>query len=100
VTHNELPTTLRLEQRGPVALLSIARPEKRNAIDSATLHGLDAFLSDPPADVRCVVLHSDGDHFSAGLDLNEVGDRDAIEGLHYSQLWHRALQSMEFGQSR
>ncbi len=97
MTGNELPTTLRLEQRDQVALLSIARPEKRNAIDSATLHGLDAFLSDPPADVRCVVLHSDGDHFSAGLDLNEVGDRDAVEGLHYSQLWHRALQSMEFG---
>lgn len=93
----QLPESLRLAIDDGVATLTIARPEKRNAIDTSTLLGLEAFAIDPPSGVRCVVLHGEGQNFSAGLDLNEVGDRDAVEGLHYSQVWHRALQAVEFG---
>lgn len=60
---------------GGVWRIGLGRPEKRNAFDLAMLRGLaeayTAFDDDP--DARCAVLHGLGDHFTAGLDLGEVG---------------------------
>lgn len=59
------------ERRGRVAVITVDRPEVRNAIDRATARALgDAwrtFDDDGKADVG--VLHGAGGHFSAGADL-------------------------------
>ncbi|MGH3732204.1 MAG: crotonase/enoyl-CoA hydratase family protein [Acidimicrobiales bacterium] len=60
------------ERRGHVELLTINRPEARNAINRATAEALDAALTDAEADddVWVVVLTAAGDKaFSAGMDL-------------------------------
>jgi (methylthio)acryloyl-CoA hydratase len=93
----ELPASLSVEVRSDVAVLTIDRPAKRNAIDDATLQGLGAFFGDPPRGVRAVVLHGAGDHFSAGLDLNSLSETTAEEGLHHSRMWHRAWDAIEHG---
>src|ERR1700693_2604312 len=67
----ELPSSLRAERQGALALLRLARPEKRNALDDAMVLGIEAFFTDLPEDVKAVVLAGDGEHFSAGLDLGE-----------------------------
>ncbi len=63
---------IRVERSGPVRTVTLARPEKRNALTAAMLDALmEAFTTMPePAD-RVVVLRAEGPAFCAGLDLRE-----------------------------
>ena len=92
-----LPASLRLERDGAVAILHLARPGKRNALDDGTVLGLEQAMRSLPDDVGAVVLAGDGDHFCAGLDLSTMTGRDAVAGMHHSRLWHRAFGEIEFG---
>ncbi len=60
-----------LEQDEGIATLTIARPQRRNAMDEAQWHRLRSRLrelaQDPP---RALILTGQGGHFCAGLDLN------------------------------
>ena len=94
---NGLPASLFLDMAGPVAILRLNRPEKRNALDLAMIEGLHRFFLDPPSEARAVVLHGEGEHFSAGLDLSDIRQHDAAEGVFYSRHWHRAFAAMEGG---
>ena len=88
---------LHVEQRGPVAILRLSRPHKRNAIDDATLDGIARFFAALPSGTRAVVVHGEGQHFCAGLDLGEVAETDATEGLMHSRRWHAAFERIEGG---
>ncbi len=92
-----LPETLRVAVRDQVAILRLSRPEKRNALDDATVRALGRFFDDPPAGARAVVLHGEGAHFSAGLDLSSLTERDTEAGIAHSRNWHRAFERIEFG---
>jgi enoyl-CoA hydratase/carnithine racemase len=92
-----LPSSLRVELHGDVAVLRLSRVAKRNALNDATVLGLEAFFSPPPAGVGAVVLDAEGEHFSAGLDLSELTERDAFGGLEHSMMWHRAFERLEGG---
>src|ERR1700744_2107233 len=92
-----LPASLRAERQGAIALLHLARPEKRNALDDAMVLGIEAFFSDLPDDIQAVVLAGDGEHFSAGLDLGELTRRDVAASIAHSRMWHRAFDAIEFG---
>jgi len=91
-----LPPTLRFERDGEVGVLTLARPAKRNALDDAMVGGIGAFFACVPAGVRAVVVCGDGDHFSAGLDLSDVIERDAVDGIAHSMAWHRAFEALEY----
>ena len=43
------PNSLIANHRGPVTLLRLSCPAKRNALDDATIAGIKSFFSDPPA---------------------------------------------------
>ncbi|MCC6947143.1 MAG: crotonase/enoyl-CoA hydratase family protein [Bradyrhizobiaceae bacterium] len=92
-----LPASLAAELRGDVAVLRLSRPQKRNALDDGTVYGLETFFQALPSDVKAVVLHGEGDHFSAGLDLNELTERDFAEAVDHSRNWHRVFEQIEFG---
>ncbi|MDX2014795.1 MAG: crotonase/enoyl-CoA hydratase family protein [Myxococcaceae bacterium] len=64
-----------VERDGAVLRMGINRPEKRNAFDLATIEQLAAAYELLGSDeaLRVGVLFGHGDHFSAGLDLAEVG---------------------------
>ncbi len=66
---------IRTEVHGAVLLLVLDRAEKRNAFDLRMLRELAETLTRYEADdaLRCAVLAADGEHFTAGLDLAEVG---------------------------
>src|SRR5580658_4506535 len=93
----KLPPTLRAERRGAVAVLTLTRAEKRNALNDPTVQGIEAFFSALPEGVGAVVLAGEGEHFSAGLDLSELSERDVMAGIAHSQSWHRAFERIEFG---
>lgn len=61
------------ELRGSTALITLNRPEKRNALSGLLLRELNAALleADEHNPVHCVVLRGAGPHFCAGADLNE-----------------------------
>ncbi len=71
-----------VEREGHVLLMGVNRPEKRNAFDLQTIRELGAayeLLGDDD-ELRVGVLFAHGDHFSAGLDLSEVGPEVASKG--------------------
>lgn len=94
---NAMGAGLHVEVDGDVAVVRLARPHKRNALDTPTVLALEAFFTDPPEGVRAVVLDAEGDHFSAGLDLSEMGGTDTFEGVRHSMTWHRAFERLERG---
>jgi enoyl-CoA hydratase len=65
------------ERHGAVAVLTLNRPDKLNAVNAAMIDALDAALDAAEADesVRAIVLAGAGRAFSAGFDLDMgVGD--------------------------
>jgi (methylthio)acryloyl-CoA hydratase len=92
-----LPSSLLVQRHGAVAVLSLNRPAKRNALNDETLLGIERFFTHLPDDVACVVLTAEGDHFSAGLDLSEMDEHDTMSGVRHSRMWHRVLELVEFG---
>lgn len=73
MTHADaLPYRLAID--GAVACVTLAKPESRNALSSATIAALTALTRDLDrrADIRAVVLTHDGPAFCAGHDLKEI----------------------------
>jgi enoyl-CoA hydratase/carnithine racemase len=91
------PDRVIVTQRGPVALVRLSRPSKRNAIDGAMVASLDAIFSAPPEGTRAIVLHADGSHFCAGADLSVFAEIDAAAGVRLSRSVHQAFDRIENG---
>lgn len=77
--------TVRVERDGRVTVITLDRPERRNAIDHATvleLLDVQAEIADrAPVDTRVVVLTGAAPAFSAGADLNGVEEGQFTEDL-------------------
>ena len=88
-----------LEIHGPVAVVRLNRPSKRNALGDSLILGLRELFEKelPQTGVRAAVLDGAGDHFCAGLDLSELTDCDAGQGLLHSRMWHAALEQVQYG---
>ena len=77
-----MTTRIIVERRGHVLLIGLNRPEKRNAADFAMLQELAAAYGelDRDPELRIVLVHAIGDHFTAGLDLADIGPRIGAGG--------------------
>jgi enoyl-CoA hydratase len=76
-----------LQVDGPIATLSINRPEKRNAVNNATVEEIDRALAQVEGDasIRVLILTGAGDKaFAAGADINELARRDLVLGRYES----------------
>jgi len=69
--------TILYETRGAVALLTLNRPERVNALNAAMLEEIGRALDAAEADVavRAVVVTGAGNAFSSGFDLKEQAER-------------------------
>ena len=92
----ELPL-LRVETAGPLVHVRLNRAAKRNAINDALIAQLHTAFVNLPADARAVVLSGEGEHFCAGLDLSELGERSTFDGVAHSRSWHAAMDAVQFG---
>ncbi|HEX4701731.1 MAG TPA: crotonase/enoyl-CoA hydratase family protein [Pseudonocardiaceae bacterium] len=92
-----LPATLLARTDGPVLVLTLNRPHKRNAIDDTTILAVERAFTELDPAVRAAVIQAEGPNFSAGLDLGEMDELDAFAGIAHSRLWHRALAAVEDG---
>src|ERR1700745_3550146 len=89
-------TLLRIETRGAVLTVGLNRPAKRNALNDGIIHAIGDCFAELPDDIGAVIIHGIGDHFSSGLDLSELTEHDATEGLRHSQMWHRVFDRIQY----
>ncbi|MFD1796724.1 crotonase/enoyl-CoA hydratase family protein [Paracoccus aurantiacus] len=90
---------LELDDLG-IATVTLNRPDKRNALNAATIDELIAIFTALPRDgVRACILRGEGPHFCAGLDLVEhhAADRSPADFMHVCLHWHEAFNKMEYG---
>ncbi len=86
-----------LEMRGAVAIVTLRRPAKRNALSDSLIEAIRDTFQNLPEETGAAVIDGEGEHFCAGLDLSELKERDAGEGIHHSRSWHVALNAVEQG---
>lgn len=96
MTYKEIAVEFRGEAQ-QVAVIRLMRSAKRNALSDGLVLGLRDIFMNLPASVRAAVVDGDGPHFCAGLDLSELGERDASQGVLHSRMWHEALRQVQFG---
>ncbi|GAB2528254.1 enoyl-CoA hydratase [Nocardia heshunensis] len=77
------------EKRGPIAVVTLNRPDYRNAQNSVMTYALDAAfvraVEDP--EVKVIVLAGAGKHFSAGHDIGTPGRDHHIKYENQAALW-------------
>ncbi|MFJ2963523.1 crotonase/enoyl-CoA hydratase family protein [Streptomyces collinus] len=84
------PPVVRTERIGSTLLITLDRPEARNAVNAATATALAAVLDELEADpaLRVGVLTGEGGTFSAGMDLKAAlrGESPDVEGRGFGGL--------------
>ncbi|MFF7868425.1 crotonase/enoyl-CoA hydratase family protein [Streptomyces qaidamensis] len=84
------PSVVRTERIGSTLLMTLDRPEARNAVNAATATALAAALDELEADpaLRVGVLTGEGGTFSAGMDLKAAlrGESPEVEGRGFGGL--------------
>jgi enoyl-CoA hydratase/carnithine racemase len=94
--HPDLNVSLRGEH-AEVAVITLNRPAKRNALNDGLILAIRDAFQNLPQSVRAAVIDGTGEHFCAGLDLSELSERDASDGVFHSRMWHAALECVEKG---
>lgn len=94
--HPDLNVQLHGEQQ-EIAIVTLTRPAKRNALNDGLILAIRDAFQNLPASVKAAVIDGEGEHFCAGLDLSELSERDAAEGVFHSRMWHAALDCVEKG---
>jgi len=81
---------------GRVTLITLRRPGRRNALNTAMLDALREALAvaDTDEQARCIVLQGEGDHFCAGADFGDV-TAGAEGGARYGAGFEALLRSIE-----
>ncbi len=83
------------ERRPPAAVLTMNRPDRRNALSRPLIAALaDAFARAADDAVRCVVLTGAGAAFCAGMDLGELQESLTNKGED-APVWQDALRLAE-----
>jgi enoyl-CoA hydratase len=79
---------VRTEADGGIAVITINRPEARNAVNGEVAQGIAAAVDefDSASDVRVIILTGAGGTFSAGMDLKGFlsGDSPVVEGRGFA----------------
>jgi len=88
---------LQRTREGPILRLTLCRSEKRNALSDEMAGEFEDAVRSMERECRVIVIHGDGPHFCAGLDLNEQRDRDPIDVVKISRRWHAIKDSLQFG---
>ena len=90
--------TLRVEKDGPACVITLNRPQRRNAISIEMMDELvDAMRAlDSDAEVRGIIITGNDEYFAAGADLNEALEiKTAEQGVDYFRRWHRVCDALE-----
>jgi len=90
--------TITIAREGAVAVLTLNRPDKLNALNAQLLGELGEALAelDRDVDVRAGILTGAGDKaFAAGADIAAMAQLAPADALRFSQLGHAVAQRIE-----
>src|SRR3979411_2587323 len=87
---------LKLEISAAVLSVRLNPPAKLKALNDGIMLAIQDCFSNLPEGIGAVVIHGIGEHFSSGLDLSELTDHDATDGLRHSQMWHRVFDRIQY----
>ena len=78
---------LKLETQGAVAVVTLNRPERRNALSLSLMRELTAFFEEIGLNraVQVIILAAEGKVFSSGHDLSEMVGRGVGEYREFSK---------------
>ena len=93
MTHPDLS----FERQDGIAIVRLNRAAKRNALNDGLILALRDTFQNLPEGVGAVVIDGSGEHFCAGLDLSELKERNAGQGVLHSRMWHQALDCVQSG---
>lgn len=82
-----------------IAVVTLNRGAKRNALDAATIEEFITLFSVLPREgAQAVIVKAEGDHFCSGLDLVEHfnEDRGPADFMHICLRWHEAFNKIEY----
>lgn len=84
------------EPKGNVGVISLNRPEKRNALSRGLLMELTGFINELALDkkVNVIIIKGLGKTFSAGHDLKEIYESDPQEVLKLFQTCYQTMQAI------
>jgi enoyl-CoA hydratase/carnithine racemase len=96
VNHLNVPQSalIGIETKGEVGVITLTRPEKRNAMNEEMIAIIGQVFASPPPGWKAVLIEAQGDHFSAGLDLSEHRNRTPEQVMDISSHWHKATQAI------
>lgn len=88
---------IRIELRGPVAVLTLDRPKALNALNRETLEALIARCDEVSSrpELRALVLTGEGRAFAAGADIAEMRGHSPGEAQAFAELGHRVGAALE-----
>ena len=88
------------QRKGAVRLLTLDRPQRRNALTPGFRDGLAAAIEAAmgDADCRVIVLTGAGGHFCAGGDIGSFAGMNAVSGRARMQRAHRMVRTLTLGE--
>ncbi len=89
---------IRLDEDEGIAIVTLDRPEARNALNTEMLHELREVLREVARreDLQVVILTGAGDRaFAAGADIREMRDQRPLETEKYAALGHEVTRLLE-----
>ncbi len=89
---------IKLELQGPVAVVTINRPQRRNALGSELMAQLGSALASAERDnnVRSIVLTGTSPAFCAGSDLKELAGLSIAEMCHHESVTAAFARAMGY----
>jgi 2-(1,2-epoxy-1,2-dihydrophenyl)acetyl-CoA isomerase len=88
--------TVTLERQDSIAVVTLDRPERRNAFTMAMRRQIADIFTELADDdrVRAIILTGAGGHFCTGADTGEMGHSDTAAFLHRMRLLHRMIRAI------
>ena len=77
---------LKIEQNGPITILTISAPKSLNALNSNILNELNQALDELDKNTRVLIITGDGEKsFVAGADISEMAGLNEAEGFAFGK---------------
>ena len=89
--------TIKLDQNGDVATVTVDRPDALNSLNPPTLETLAETIEDAAGDARVLIVTGAGDEaFVAGADIKHMKDLSTQEAYDWCSLGHRVCDSLAY----
>lgn len=87
--------TLRLQLAGSICVITIDRPQRRNALTQEMWRTMDEWVHSLPAKTRFLVIRGAGEEFTAGSDIHEFGQLDVRGANAAFETMEQTIRSVE-----